>query len=446
MNRVLTPLIFAVVLLFLSFPHAFAQFTSPNYQSNETFFGVGGDLDSSSTNYKAQSSAGALGVGHSSVPASFIQGNQNFSSATTSSLGSSFGSSVTSGHLIVIALGANDSNPNNISVSDSLGTSYSYAVSRSDVLGTGNYSTRIAWGVAPSTGADTVTLSIGGAGDDFVRLLIHEYSGANAIDVTASATGTSATLDTGFATTNHANELIFGWMISNAGVTSPGSGFTLRETSGSESTMDKTVDLAGSYNVTAPTTSSNWSALMATFYMSNSTYYQAYSGFLTPNEPFLEMGINTSLADLGVLDSTATKTASANFYVRAYTSSGYTVASVSQPPKTNTGLTLAAKTSLGPPIIGTEEFGMNLVANTLPATFGANPTKLPDATFAEGKAATGYNTTNQFKYNAGDVIANTSDNGWGQTTYTISYIGNITSITRAGQYSMVQDLVVVPTY
>jgi hypothetical protein len=243
MKRVITPLIFAIFLIALSFSHIFAQYTSPNYQSNETFFGTGGDLDSSSPNYKAQSAAGGLGVG-----------------------------------------------------------------------------------------------------------------------------------------------------------------------------------------------------------LTSSTNYKAYSGFLTPNEPFLEMSINTSLADLGVLDSTAAKTANATFTVRAYTNSGYTVVTASQPPKTSTGITLTPMASLGSSTVGTEQFGMNLVANTSPATFGANPSKQPDPSFADGQAASGYDTTNQYKYNAGDVIANTNTSGWGQTTYTISYIGNITGITRAGQYSMVHDLVVVPTY
>jgi hypothetical protein len=178
----------------------------------------------------------------------------------------------------------------------------------------------------------------------------------------------------------------------------------------------------------------------------SSSSYKAFSGFLTPNEPFLTMAINTSTVNLGTLDSTAAKTGNATFTVRAYTNSGYTVVTVSQPPQTNGGLTPTPMTSQGASAVGTEQFGINLRANTAPATFGADPSKQPDATFADGKAATGYDTVNQYKYNAGAVIAQTNSNGWGQTTYTISYIANITGITRAGQYSMVHDLVAVPTY
>jgi hypothetical protein len=185
----------------------------------------------------------------------------------------------------------------------------------------------------------------------------------------------------------------------------------------------------------------------------SSSNYQAYSGFLTPNEPFLEMTVNTSTVDLGVLDSTAAKTGNATFTVRAYTDSGYTVQTVSQPPQTSTGDTLNPMTSQGASVVGTEQFGINLKANTSPATFGADPTLQPDSSFATGIAATGYSTANQYKYNAGDVIACTgsagacgSVSGWGQTTYTISYIANITGITKAGAYSMEHDLVVVTTY
>jgi hypothetical protein len=181
-------------------------------------------------------------------------------------------------------------------------------------------------------------------------------------------------------------------------------------------------------------------------YGSSPTSYQAYSGFLTPNEPFLEMTVNTALVDLGVLDSTAAKTGTSTFTIRAYTNSGYTVATVSQPPKTSTGVTLTPMASQGASTVGTEQFGINLKANTSPATFGSDPTLQPDASFANGQAATGYNTANQYKYNAGDVIAQTNTSGWGQTTYTISYIGNISGITKAGNYSMVHDLIVVATY
>lgn len=50
-------------LLFLLGGTAFAQYSSTNYKSNEVFFGTGGDPNQSSTNYKARTSSGSLGVG-----------------------------------------------------------------------------------------------------------------------------------------------------------------------------------------------------------------------------------------------------------------------------------------------------------------------------------------------------------------------------------------------
>jgi len=183
----------------------------------------------------------------------------------------------------------------------------------------------------------------------------------------------------------------------------------------------------------------------------NSTNYQAYSGFLTPNEPFLELGIDSSAVDMGTVDPSTTRTGQADFHVRAYINTGYTVQTMSQPPTYTSGTathTLAAMSSLASSASGTEQFGINLVHNTSPATFGNDPSPQPNGTFATGTAATGYSTANQFKYHVGDVVAKTpsGSSGWGLTNYTISYIANASIITPAGDYQMVQDLVVVATY
>jgi hypothetical protein len=172
---------------------------------------------------------------------------------------------------------------------------------------------------------------------------------------------------------------------------------------------------------------------------------------LTPNEPFLEMNIDTSAVDMGTVDVSTTQTGQADFHVRAYTDSGYTVQAVSQPPSYTSGghtHTLTAMSSQGSSAAGTEQFGINLVHNTSPATFGNDPSPQPNGTYATGIAAPGYDTANQFKYVVSDVIAKTpsGSSGWGLTNYTISYIANASIITPAGRYTMVQDLVAVATY
>lgn len=194
-----------------------------------------------------------------------------------------------------------------------------------------------------------------------------------------------------------------------------------------------------------------------------STGYQVYSGFLTPNEPFLEMQIDTASPvnivppGCSTLCTTDTGHAIAAFHVRAYIDSGYTVQTMNSPPKYTSGTgthTLAAMATQGSSVINTEQFGINLMHNTSPATFGFDPSPQPSATFATGVAAPGYQTGNQYKYNVGDTIACTgsgpgvcgSVSGWGLTNFTISYIANISTLTPAGNYTMVQDLVVVATF
>lgn len=182
---------------------------------------------------------------------------------------------------------------------------------------------------------------------------------------------------------------------------------------------------------------------------SSSTNYDMEAGFLTPNEPFLELFINSATVDLGTLDPSSTGTGSGTFWVRTYLSGAYIVQTMSQPLTSEGGAVIDAKGTLGAPSVGTEEFGINLVDNSSP-DIGADPLNVPDNNFADGTVATGYNTPNQFKYGVGDIIAQAAatvgNQAVGRTDYTISYIANINSITEAGTYSMVHDIVVVATY
>jgi len=184
----------------------------------------------------------------------------------------------------------------------------------------------------------------------------------------------------------------------------------------------------------------------------NSANYGANAGFLTPNEPFLEMVVSTSSLDLGTLSSVSASTGTATFHVRAYVDSGYTVMSMNAPPTNEDGAPLRNLSTAAASSPGTEQFGINLVQNLTscatpaPANFGANPVPVPNSTYAHGQAASGYNTCGLFKYSAGDIIAQSGTPGWGETDYTISYLININTISRAGRYTMAQDLVAVATY
>jgi len=181
---------------------------------------------------------------------------------------------------------------------------------------------------------------------------------------------------------------------------------------------------------------------------SASTNYAMEAGFVTPNAPFLELFINDSSVDMGTLDASTTSKGNATFWVRSYVSSNYVVQTMSSPPTSEGGRVLAAKSTPGPATVGTEEFGMNLVANS--ASFGANPFNVPDDNFADGTANTGYDTTDVFSYNQGDIIAKSSKTSSkqavGRTDYTVSYIANVNAITPAGNYVMIHNIVVTSTY
>jgi hypothetical protein len=184
----------------------------------------------------------------------------------------------------------------------------------------------------------------------------------------------------------------------------------------------------------------------------SSANYGAEAGYLTPSTPFLEMVVSPATINLGTLSSVSAATGTAAFHVRAYVDSGYTVLTMNDPPVNEEGIALNAMSSPAASSPGTEQFGINLVHNLTtcatpaPANFGADPVLVPSGSFANGQAATGYNTCGLFKYVKGDVIAQNNGKGWGETDYTISYIVNINPVSKAGKYTMTQDLVAVATY
>ena len=180
---------------------------------------------------------------------------------------------------------------------------------------------------------------------------------------------------------------------------------------------------------------------------SKGTLYQAQAGFNTDRTPYLEFNVTGSSADLGVLSVGSTATANTSFSVKTYLAGGYVLTTESDPPA-STGVNahtfnnLASSTASSP---GTEQFGINLVANTSPTTFGASPVQVPDSSFSFGTFASGYGTANQYKYNKGDTIAQ-STKSTGQTNFTVSYIFNISNVTPSGQYTFHQTLVATSTY
>lgn len=178
---------------------------------------------------------------------------------------------------------------------------------------------------------------------------------------------------------------------------------------------------------------------------SSSANFQSDAGFGSPDTPYLEVDVTNYLVDLGVLNTSSTSAASANFSVRNYLSNGYIVRIYGDSPTNVTGPGTTSLTALNSPSLsqpGTEQFGINLVANTTPG-IGVNPVQ--DSEFASGEAAPGYDTPDYFKYLDGDIIA-LSDIESGQTAYTMSIIANIATSTAGGQYKTTLVVQVIASF
>jgi len=181
---------------------------------------------------------------------------------------------------------------------------------------------------------------------------------------------------------------------------------------------------------------------------SSSTNYRAYGGYTTTADPYIELVTPNSVTSVGVLSSSSTSYTTAQFSVRAYLASGYTVINGSPAPRAvSNGIThyLATPSTPTASTIGTEQFGINLVANTSPASIGSNPQQLPSSSYSYGTAATGYNTSNLYKYAQGDIIAQSASSS-GYTTYTVTYIFNITNTTPSGFYNFSHTLIATGYY
>lgn len=183
---------------------------------------------------------------------------------------------------------------------------------------------------------------------------------------------------------------------------------------------------------------------------SGSVNFQTNSGFNTTNDPRLSFTVNTPSVNLGVLSTTVASTATATFTVLNYTSYGYAV-TMAGPPPSNSGHLLAPLATDTASQNGVEQFGVNTVANTSPTTVGANPVQDASAstTFGFGRAGTGaatpYAVANNYRYVEGETIASAPKSS-GITTYTMTFMTNISATTPGGTYSGPMTLIATGTY
>lgn len=160
-------------------------------------------------------------------------------------------------------------------------------------------------------------------------------------------------------------------------------------------------------------------------------------------EPLLEVIVEPGASHLGVLSTDATSHKMVVLKIRTYLSDGYIVQITGAPPKyEDHSLVVPSSPTASAP--GTEQFALNLVANSSPQV-GADPVQTPSGDISFGYVTDSYKTSNLFMYRSGDIVAR-SDSESGQTDYTISMIVNVAGSTPAGHFSGDYAAVVTPRF
>ena len=199
----------------------------------------------------------------------FVQVASATPQSTSSSVPVAYSSTQTAGNLNVVIVGWNDSSASVQSVTDSAGNTYALAIG--PTTGTAlrqsiYYAKNILGG---SSNTVTVLFNQGATKPD-VRIL--EYSGVDTsspLDVSAGAGGNSNIADSGFVTTNAANELIVGADLLTSNTTIyAGAPFNTRIITATDADLaaDRMVNLPGSYHSWAPLNASGqWVMQVVTF-------------------------------------------------------------------------------------------------------------------------------------------------------------------------------------
>ncbi len=137
---------------------------------------------------------------------------------------------------------------------------------------------------------------------------------------------------------------------------------------------------------------------------------------------------DTYYSDMGVLEPDSTLVAKSQMAVGTNATAGFAITASGNPLAAGIN-TIDGLSSPSESLPGTNQFGINLVANTEPA-IGADP----EGIWANAVATADYSQPNKYKFVSGDVVAY-SPNVTLMKKFTVSYIVNASPSLHAGVYT-----------
>ena len=146
-------------------------------------------------------------------------------------------------------------------------------------------------------------------------------------------------------------------------------------------------------------------------------------------DQFVTFSVSASSVDFGTLSASAASTASHTMTIDTNATGGFTVTVAGSTLTSGSDTITEIGSTAAVSSAGSEQFGINLVANTSPSVGAA-----PSGTAPIGSAPSPYGTADNFAYSTGSTVASASQD-INETTYTVSYIANIASGTESGTYT-----------
>lgn len=242
-------------------------------------------------------------------------------------------------------------------------------------------------------------------------------------------------------------------------ISSPASwGVTNNNTTGHIALTDASGDTTATPGTIVLTGITNGSVADTTYYVEVNTYgntdcstgpvdygaigYVYVNGVLISGSvnPSLGFAISSTSCSLGTLSSSAASSCSHTISAGTNASSGYTLSYLAATDLTSGSNTISdSGTSGATSTPGTEQFGLNLKNNATPDV-GADPSG------GSGTASTHYDTADTFSFDTSGATVATASSYTTTTTFTASYLANISTSTKAGTYATTMTYNITANY